>query len=144
GDMSAFPDYAASLRQAATRHPGIRFAGPAPHEAVGDILRQFDYLVVPSLWRETFGMVVQEAEAAGTPVIASRIGALQRVQDGLSGRLFEPGDIQGLARILRDLYDHPEKRALYRAHLTAGPLLADQAQRLVEIYQALIERRPLP
>jgi len=144
GDLSVFPDYAASLRQAAARHPGIRFAGPAPHEAIGDILRQFDYLVVPSLWRETFGMVVQEAEAVGTPVIASRIGALQRVQDGLSGRLFEPGDTQGLARILRDVYDHPEKRALYRAHLTAGPLLADQAQRLVEIYQALIERRPRP
>ncbi len=144
GDTSTFPGYATSLREAARRHPGIRFAGLAPSEAVGDILRQFDYLVVPSLWRETFGMVVQEAEAVGTPVIASRIGALQRIRDGVSGRLFEPGDAQGLARILRELYDHPEQRALYQAHLTAGPLLADQAQRLVEIYRALLEGRPLP
>lgn len=143
GDLDAFPDYAASLREKARLHPGIRFAGPAPYGAVGDILRGFDYLVVPSLWHETFGMVVQEAEAVGTPVIASRLGALQRIQDGLSGRLFDPGDVEGLARILRELYDHPEQRLWYQAHLAAGPLLADQAKELLEIYRAVREKRPL-
>lgn len=142
GDLNAFPDYAATLREKARRHPGIRFAGPAPYEAVGDILRQFDYLVVPSLWHETFGMVVQEAEAVGTPVIASRIGALQRIQEGVTGRLFEPGDVTGLARILQELYNQPEQRAHYQAHLTPGPLLADQARNLLEIYQALCKGAP--
>lgn len=140
GDPTVFPEYTAALR-AATHHPGIRFAGPLPYDAVGPGLRQLDYLVAPSVWFETFAMVAQEAEAVGTPVVASRIGALTRIKDGVTGRLFEPGDAAELARVLRDLYDHPDLRDLYRQRLSPGATLPCQAANLVELYRGIIERR---
>jgi glycosyltransferase involved in cell wall biosynthesis len=66
-------------------------------------------LVVPSIWHETFGMVVIEAFAQGTPVIASRIGALQSlVEDGVTGLLFEPGDVGDLREKMRWAAANPE------------------------------------
>ena len=54
--------------------------------------------VVPSLWPEPYGMVAMEALAAGTPVVASRIGALpELVRDGVDGVLVPPGDPAALA-----------------------------------------------
>lgn len=140
GDATVFPEYTAALR-AAARHPGIRFAGPLSYDAVGAALRQLDYLVTPSLWCETFAMVVQEAEAVGTPVVASRIGALTRIQDGVTGRLFAPGDAADLTRVLEDLYRHPALRDHYRRNLSPGALLPEQAARLVEIYREILARR---
>lgn len=139
GDDTVFPEYAAALR-ASVRHPGIRFAGPLPYDAVGAALRDLDYLVTPSLWYETFAMVVQEAEAVGTPVVASRIGALTRIREGVTGRLFAPGDVADLARVLDDLYRRPELRELYRCHLSPGALLPEQAVRLVGIYREILAR----
>ena len=60
-------------------------------------------LVLASLptrsWEEQFGMVLVEAMAAGTPVIAAATGAIPEVLGG-EGRLVEPGDWLGLARLL--------------------------------------------
>jgi glycosyltransferase involved in cell wall biosynthesis len=60
-----------------------------------------DVVVVPTLWYETASLIVQEAFAAGVPVVASHIGALQeRVEDGVDGRFFPPGDSIKLHNIL--------------------------------------------
>ena len=57
-------------------------------------------------------MVLTEAFAAGTPVVASDIaGYRDVVRDGVDGVLVPPGDAQALAEALRDLYDEPERRA---------------------------------
>jgi glycosyltransferase involved in cell wall biosynthesis len=61
-------------------------------------------VVCPSDCYETFGRVVIEAFAAGTPVVASRIGALaELLEDGRTGRLFSPGDAQALVAAVRDV-----------------------------------------
>jgi glycosyltransferase involved in cell wall biosynthesis len=63
-------------------------------------------LVVPSLWYETFGLVVMEALSVGTPVIASAIGALsEMVHEGNGGTLFEPGNPEALAKALKAVLD---------------------------------------
>ena len=62
-------------------------------------------LVLASLptkgWEEQFGMVLIEAMAAGTPVVACASGAIPEVLDG-AGTLVEPGDWRGLARVLAE------------------------------------------
>src|SRR5947209_16168494 len=59
--------------------------------------------LAPSLGGESFGMVLTEAFAAGTPVIASDIpGYRDVVRDGVNGTLVAPGDALGLAESLRD------------------------------------------
>ena len=66
-------------------------------------------LIVPSLWFETFPLVIGEAMSHGIPVIASRIGGLpELVSDGATGLLAEPGNAADLARQVRSLWDNPE------------------------------------
>jgi glycosyltransferase involved in cell wall biosynthesis len=66
-------------------------------------------LVFPSRWFETYGVVGAEAMSHGIPVVAARIGALaQLVDDGVDGLLYEPGNVDDLARQMRRLWDDPE------------------------------------
>lgn len=63
-----------------------------------------DVAVVPSVWEEPFGRVAVEAMAAGLPVVATRVGGLQRiVLDGETGFLVPPADSHALADALRRL-----------------------------------------
>ncbi|MFE1601174.1 glycosyltransferase [Methylobacterium sp. ID0610] len=94
--------------------PGLRLAGPLPAAEVQDRMARAAALVVPSLWYEGLPMVVVEAFAAGTPVIASRIGALaDLIEDGVTGLLVTPGDPDDLARAChRILADPPAARRM--------------------------------
>ena len=68
------------------------------------ILGGIDVLVAPALWHEAFGLTVREAQAAGRPVVVSRIGGLQdAVTDGVEGLVVPPGDPVSLAAALGDL-----------------------------------------
>ena len=74
-------------------------------------LQAADVLAAPSLCGESFGMVLTEAFAAGTPVVASDIaGYRDVVRDRVDGVLVPPGDAQALAVALRDLWDEPARR----------------------------------
>jgi phosphatidyl-myo-inositol alpha-mannosyltransferase len=75
-------------------------------------LHEADVLCAPSLAGESFGMVLTEAFAAGTPVIASEIaGYADVVTEGVDGVLVPPADAQRLAEELQALYLEPERRA---------------------------------
>ena len=107
GDETAFPDYCASLRARAA-HPGIHFAGRLARDEVWQTMRWADVLVVPSLWYETSSLVVLEAFATGTPVVAADHGALaERVQHGTNGLLTPPGDVPALRQALQRLAEEP-------------------------------------
>ena len=74
--------------------------------------RAADVLCAPSLGGESFGMVLTEAFAAGTPVVASDIaGYRDVVRDGVDGVLVPRGDATALAEALRDLALEPARRA---------------------------------
>ncbi|VGO12155.1 Phosphatidyl-myo-inositol mannosyltransferase [Pontiella desulfatans] len=84
----------------------IEFRGYLNPAEVMKEIRQCSFLVVPSEWYETFGLIVVEAFSAGKPVVAANIGALGRlVEDGVNGLLFNPGDATDLIRcvgLMRD------------------------------------------
>lgn len=62
--------------------------------------------VMPSIWFETFGIVVGESMSHGVPVLASNIGALaETTLDGITGLLFETGNSDDLAKKMRLLWD---------------------------------------
>ena len=76
------------------------------------LLAEADLLVAPSLGGESFGMVLTEAFAAGTPVVASDIaGYRDVVTNGDNGLLVPHGDPVALAEALRDLALDPDRRA---------------------------------
>lgn len=141
GALDTFPDYVAHLRALAGDDPRIQFAGPVPPEAVGDALRLADCIVVPSIWYEAFGMVAQEAHDMGIPVIASRIGGLSRIRDGVDGFLFDPGDVVALRALMARLAQEPEMLAMLANGARPGPKLHKQAARLASLYEELLARR---
>ncbi|HUA71560.1 MAG TPA: flippase-like domain-containing protein [Solirubrobacteraceae bacterium] len=90
----------------------VRVLGKVDDETKRMELEAGDVLCAPSLGGESFGMVLTEAFAAGTPVIASDIaGYRDVVRDGVDGVLVPRGDAQALAEALRDLYEEPIRRA---------------------------------
>jgi len=106
-----------------------------------------DVLCAPSLSGESFGMVLTEAFAAGTPVIASNIaGYSDVVSDGVDGLLVPPGDPQRLAEELQRAYHEPERLAAMgeaarrSAQRYAWPRVADQVTAVYE--RALAAPRP--
>ncbi len=90
---------------------GVRALGKVSDQTKHRELERADVLCAPSLGGESFGMVLTEAFAAGTPVIASDIaGYRDVVRNGIDGVLVPRGDAPGLAEALRDLYEEPERR----------------------------------
>ena len=75
-----------------------------------------DWVVVPSVWWENSPLVIQEAFAAGRPVICSDIGGMaEKVSDGINGLHFRIGDPEDLAATIHravgtpGLWDHLRK-----------------------------------
>jgi glycosyltransferase involved in cell wall biosynthesis len=139
GDASAYPDYAATV-QAAAKHPGIRFAGQASRDRLWQtLLDDADVLVVPSVWYETAALVVQEAFAAGVPVVASGLGALaERVQDGVDGLLFAPGDAGALRATLLRLVEDDALLSRLRQGIQPVRTIAEHAADIEAIYESVI------
>ncbi|HZU59548.1 MAG TPA: flippase-like domain-containing protein, partial [Solirubrobacteraceae bacterium] len=120
----------------------VRVLGKVDDETKWRELEEADVLCAPSLRGESFGMVLTEAFAAGTPVVASNIaGYRDVVSDGVDGVLVAPGDAQVLAEVLRDLHDEPERRsqmaraAVEKAQQFAWPRVAGQ---VMDVYEEAI------
>lgn len=95
------------LAELKSRWPEAAFAGWLQPTEMQQRLRQARVLVVPSLWYETYGMVVAEAAAAGVAVIVADHGAAaDLVEDGVTGLLFRAGDAADLANKMRYLNEN--------------------------------------
>ena len=83
---------------------GVEVAGRVSDDEKWELLGRADLLVAPSLGGESFGMVLTEAFASSTPVVASDIaGYRDVVRDGVDGELVPVGDAVALAERLRSL-----------------------------------------
>jgi glycosyltransferase involved in cell wall biosynthesis len=100
------PGYVAAVRAAdEVEHYGWVADGAA-------LMRHVDVLVAPS-YQEPFGTVLSEAMAVGTPVVATRVGGLAEVvDDGVNGRLVDPGRPDQLAAAVLDVLANREAMGL--------------------------------
>ena len=122
---------------------GVRVAGRVSEREKWELLHSADMLCAPSLGGESFGIVLLEAMASGTPVVCSDIPGYRDVlRDGVDGRLVAPGDAAGLGEAILDLAAAPERRAemssaaTERAEEFAWPHVADK---VVTAYQDACE-----
>jgi phosphatidyl-myo-inositol alpha-mannosyltransferase len=111
-------------------------------------LAEADLLCAPSLAGESFGMVLIEAMAAGTGVVASAIaGYSDVVTNGVDGVLVPPADPQALGEELQLLAHEPKRIAAMgeagrrSAQRYAWPRIAEQ---VAEVYERAIEPAPAP
>jgi len=80
----------------------ISFLGLLPKGRVIRLLKEAQALLLPSIWYEGLPFTVLEAFSTGTPVIASRIGAMaEAIQDGYNGFHFETGNVNDLIRCIQ-------------------------------------------
>lgn len=124
----------------------IDVLGKVSHGVLWRALGEADVLVAPSLAGESFGMVLIEAMASGTPPVASRIaGYSDVVTDGVDGVLVPPADPQALAEELQLLWHEPERRAALgkagrvSAERYAWPRVADE---VTEVYERAMSPMP--
>lgn len=114
--------------------------------AAPDVRRELDAarcLVFPSLWYETFGLVVTEAAARGVPAIVSDVSApADRVIDGRTGWIFRAGDLEDLvARMAITRADSAVRAAgaaAYREYWTDPEEPGRHAERLLSIYAGIL------
>lgn len=118
---------------------GVNALGKVSEERKAAELARAQVLCAPSLGGESFGMVLTEAFAAGTPVVASDIaGYRDVVRDGVDGILAPRGDARELAQALRLLALEPRRReamaraARERAQRFAWPQVAGE---VLEVYE---------
>jgi D-inositol-3-phosphate glycosyltransferase len=90
----------------------VRFAPPVARGDLAQWYRAADLVVVPS-YSESFGLVALEAQACGTPVVATAVGGLRTaVADGISGVLVDGHDPKAWSSVIARLLQEPQRRVL--------------------------------
>jgi glycosyltransferase involved in cell wall biosynthesis len=126
----------------------VNFRGQLPRQQTLEAMRGARFLVFTSASYENFPLTIAESFACGTPVVCSRLGAMQEiVEDGRTGLHFAPGDREDLARKIEWAWNHPHQmqevgaaaRREYEQKYTAEKNLP----RLLEIYRQAIGGRAL-
>ena len=123
----------------------VKFTGWVPPGEVGALLQTAFAVVIPSRWREPFGLVALQAAEASRPVVASRVGGLPEiVQHGVTGILVPPDDADALGRGLKGLFANPAQAARMgvaaRRHKRAVFHYEDFVASYERLYRALAGR----
>ena len=127
-----------STRQYIQEHKlNATLVGWLPNRQAMDMIKNAAFLVFPSIWYETFGRTIVEAFAAGKPVIASRLGtAVELIDEGVTGFLFEPGNAKDLAQKAAHLWQSAETRKAMGRNARA---CYEEKFTIEKNYQALID-----
>jgi glycosyltransferase involved in cell wall biosynthesis len=134
-------------RKAAAENSTIQWLGNVPLEAVYALVGEAAFLVAPSQCYETFSRVIMEAFAKGTPVIASRLGAMAEiVEDGCTGLHFTPGDPVDLAAKVLQIVAEPlelaRMRRAARQKFNENFTADSNHESLIAIYEQALSGRP--
>ncbi len=120
----------------------VTFVGVRPWTEIGAYYRLAELFLFASD-TETQGLVLQEAQLMGVPVVAvGARGTLSGVQSGYSGYLVAPGDVAALVRHSRELLDEPQLWSQLSQHArefggrtTPGGV----AEQVLEVYRQVLE-----
>ncbi len=117
----------------------VEYIGPQSHEALPALYRSFDLFIFPTERRaESLGLVGIEAMAAGTPVIASRIGGPSGyIVDDVNGYLFDTGNANALADRIEKFHKLDEGMKL---RLSAGALDTAGEYRTADVQKRLYDK----
>lgn len=113
----------------------ISYQGPYAPDAVPEILKTIDILVVPSIWWENSPLVMHEAAKMGVPIIATNIGGMKEFIEKHGGIGFERDNYKDLRRIIENL---TTDRVLLKKIIPDSSLIRDidkHARDMMELYQ---------
>jgi glycosyltransferase involved in cell wall biosynthesis len=120
--------------------PGVEFLGEISERDKGAFLGDALALLFPIKWPEPFGLVLIEAMACGTPVVAFPCGAVPEIlEDGVTGRLVRDEDqaVQALQEVWR--FDRLDCRLRFEQRFTADRMALDY----LRVYREIASRTRL-
>lgn len=131
-----------ALRARAARMGGeVVFMPPAPHRILADVYRAADVVHVPSR-SESFGLVAVEAQACGTPVVATRVGGLPFcINDEISGILVDGWNPADHAAVIAPLLNDPAEAELIgkaAAEWSERYSWENTVDRFLELYSGIV------
>jgi glycosyltransferase involved in cell wall biosynthesis len=130
--------YARNLMARIAATPGASHRGAFPNERVAQVLAEIDVLLMPSLCYENTPLVIYEALASGTPVIATAEGGMRELVEELGGGWLLPrGDVAALADLLQRLREHPDEVRRMADTIRPVPSLAEHVEALEGVYARL-------
>jgi len=121
----------------------VKFMGFMERPELNELIRASRFVVLPSEWYENSPSMVYESFALGKSVIGSCIGGIpELIEDGVTGLLFEPRDVEDLSEKVRYLYHHPllaQKMGISARKKVEGKYSEEgYYNKLLEIYNSLI------
>lgn len=135
--------YLERLKNFAENDKRIIFHGFLEDKKLMEMYKMANLTVVPSIWYDNSPMVVYESFMNSTPVAGSRIGGIpELIKHGYNGFLFEPGNINELTEILREIAEDPGilKSLERNAFKTAKKYdIKRHVNKLEEIYKSIME-----
>lgn len=121
----------------------VEFLGSITDEEKAQLLSSVDLYVAPQTGGESFGIVLVEAMSAGACVVASDLGAFERVlDDGRAGFVFRVGDSEDLARVVLEALADPAGRADRVAIASSSVLQFDWSTvtaQVLTVYEMVLE-----
>jgi len=120
----------------------VEFLGQLPHEEVLSYMAIADVFSLPS-WKEGFGIVYLEAMASGKPVIGCRGEGIEDViENGRTGVLVKPKDVDSLAEVLDFLLSHPKEAQAIgeqaRRLVTENYTWEENAEKIIQVYEDVL------
>ena len=129
-------EYFAEFVEPHLDQPGIEYLGEVPHGKKVELLQDARATLFPIEWEEPFGLVMIESMACGTPVIATRWGAVPEViEDGVSGIVVDNATDMAAALERADRLDPADLRRSVEERFSQERMVADY----VAAYERLIE-----
>ncbi|WP_169925470.1 glycosyltransferase family 4 protein [Sanguibacter antarcticus] len=134
---------AAALEALGEQARSVEFLGSISDDEKAQLLSSVDLYVAPQTGGESFGIVLVEAMSAGACVVASDLGAFERVlDDGQAGFIFRVGDSADLARAVLDALADPAGRAEKISYASRSVLQFDWSTvtgQVLTVYEMVLE-----
>ena len=142
GNLHKHSEYARRLESLAEGVDNIKFCGTYPREMSADVYSKMDVLVVPSLWYD-FPLIIHEAFATKTPVIASNLGGMaEAVTHEVNGLLFERGNVSDLVLQIQRVVDEPDLIQKLKYGIPLVRSIHEDVNELEKIYLELCQHQP--
>lgn len=100
--------YEDHLKNIVSNNNKVTFHGKYDNEQLGEIMKNIDVLITPSIWYENYPLVLHEALASGVPVIATDLGGMaEKVKEGFNGFTFPMGNSEELIKKMNMIVEDP-------------------------------------
>lgn len=120
----------------------VRFMGSYKSPDLPNLMREVDWVIVPSTWWENAPVVIQEAFHHGRPIIASDIGGMkEKVRDGADGLHFHVGNAESLAEKMSRAIREPALWGRLRAGIRPPTSAGVSAEHHARLFERLLARR---